>query len=299
MFQSRSALIKHLSSAEHRRLTVICPWCSERTRSFTQISDLEVHVKKTHPENVLPDDRFSRSNGFYFAMYPLDYARIVDSVAPYNSNAAHDVRKAVRNWANGFPDSSDRMDKWYEGWKAGVAIAMGHSKERTSLNSETCDVGIRNEGVERSFKKRMLTAEEHERNLLKRRKREEDIEPRGRDKENEERERDVQMMEHYIERDVSTRRMEDVRDGKAMQRMILRPSVEGMIDSLASFEDNKILGEEETPHVAPQQTSERSIGATSSTSENYDSPGLRNRAFKILKRGSMPMCPPPEGIGRG
>ncbi|KAH3738051.1 hypothetical protein DPMN_180622 [Dreissena polymorpha] len=70
MFQSRSALIKHLSCAEHRRLTVICPWCSRRTRSFTRVSDLELHVKKAHLENVLSKDRFSRSNGFYFAMFP-------------------------------------------------------------------------------------------------------------------------------------------------------------------------------------------------------------------------------------
>ncbi|KAH3746541.1 hypothetical protein DPMN_180949 [Dreissena polymorpha] len=99
MFQSRSALIKHMSSAKHCRLTVICPWCSGRNRSFTRVSDLEVHVKKAHPENVLSKDRFSRSNGFYFTMFPEDYARIVHSVTPYDSNAAYDVRKAVRNWA--------------------------------------------------------------------------------------------------------------------------------------------------------------------------------------------------------
>ncbi|KAH3837089.1 hypothetical protein DPMN_110467 [Dreissena polymorpha] len=91
-----------MSSAEHRRLPVICPWCSGRTRSFTRDSDLKVHVKKAHPENVLSKDRFSCSNGFYFAMFPLDYARIVDSVTPYDLNAAYDVRKAVRNWAEGF-----------------------------------------------------------------------------------------------------------------------------------------------------------------------------------------------------
>ncbi|KAH3772525.1 hypothetical protein DPMN_173865 [Dreissena polymorpha] len=157
MFQSRSALIKHLSSAEHHRLTDICPWCSGRTRSFTRVSDVEVHVKKAHLENVLSKDRFSRYNGFYFAMFPEDYARIVDSVTPYDSNAAYDVRKAVRNWTEEYPDSNYKIDRLNEGWKARVALARGNSKELARLNNETCEVGRRNEDAEKSLKKRKLT----------------------------------------------------------------------------------------------------------------------------------------------
>ncbi|KAH3772526.1 hypothetical protein DPMN_173866 [Dreissena polymorpha] len=84
--------------------------------------------------------------------------------------------------------------------------------------------------------------------------------------------------------------MEDVREGEATQKRILRPSVERVIDSLASYEDNIILGEEETPRVATQKTSESSSNSSSSSSETYESPDLRNRAFRILERGSMPMC---------
>ncbi|KAH3837088.1 hypothetical protein DPMN_110466 [Dreissena polymorpha] len=100
------------------------------------------------------------------------------------------------------------------------------------------------------------------------------------------------MSEHNMAEDVSSRRMEDVREGEATQRRILRPSVERVIDSLASYEDNIILGEEGRPRVAPQETSESSSSSSSSSSETYDSPRLRNRAFRILERGSMSKCPP-------
>ncbi|KAH3788775.1 hypothetical protein DPMN_166923 [Dreissena polymorpha] len=53
--------------------------------------------------------------------------------------------------------------------------------------------------------------------------------------------------------------MEDVREGEAMQRRILRPSVERVIDSLALHEDNIILGEKKT---ARQETSESSSSAS-------------------------------------
>ncbi|KAH3839337.1 hypothetical protein DPMN_112765 [Dreissena polymorpha] len=90
--------------------------------------------------------------------------------------------------------------------------------------------------------------------LAKRQERQEDIGLRGRDEENGDRERDVQLREHNMEEDVSIRRMEDVREGEATQRRILRLSVECVIDSWASYEDNIVLGEEETSHVAPQET---------------------------------------------
>ena len=100
-------------------------------------------MRKAHTEVPLNKEYFSRPSGFYVAVHPEDYAKIVGNVTSYDSDVAFEMRKAVRTWADGFSDRKDRTSKWNDGWKAGTRILMerSRSKERrdTSIQREVKD----------------------------------------------------------------------------------------------------------------------------------------------------------------
>lgn len=93
-------------------------------------------MKSCHSDIMLPRDRFSPSNGFYFSTFLEDYAKIVESVGAYDSDAAYDILKADRSWAEGLADRKERVKKWNNGWKAGVRIAAERDRKKSCESSE-------------------------------------------------------------------------------------------------------------------------------------------------------------------
>ena len=65
-------------------------------------------MKIVHQEVTMSKDQFTRANGFYFAKYPEDYAKVVDNINPYDSKAAYEARKAMRSWSDTFSDKQAR-----------------------------------------------------------------------------------------------------------------------------------------------------------------------------------------------
>lgn len=133
MFKNKTALNKHLTSSAHRRLSVLCPWCLKQERTFTRIYDLEVHVRSHHSDiSWKGHEYFTRTVGFYYALYPEDYARIVEYVVPYGNNVSSTIRNDVRKWAEGFQDKKERLDQWNKGWKDCIAIANARPGRNSS-----------------------------------------------------------------------------------------------------------------------------------------------------------------------
>ncbi|KAH3793943.1 hypothetical protein DPMN_147471 [Dreissena polymorpha] len=83
-FPDRKSLNVHLISSAHRRLSVMCVWCDGKENVYTRIADLESHVKKVHRKVAISMDQFTRENGFDFAKYPEDYAKVVENINPTN-----------------------------------------------------------------------------------------------------------------------------------------------------------------------------------------------------------------------
>ncbi|KAH3776623.1 hypothetical protein DPMN_178054 [Dreissena polymorpha] len=110
----------------------MCAWCEGKENVYTRLADLESHVKKVHREVTMSKDQFTRANGFYFAKYPEDYAKVVDNINPYDSKAAYEARKAMRSWSDTFSDKQARGDQWTAGWRKGLEILRGMAKKRES-----------------------------------------------------------------------------------------------------------------------------------------------------------------------
>ena len=332
MFPTRTALVKHLISAEHRCLTVLCPWCKGKTKTFTRVSDLEVHVKKSHPDLNLPKDRFSRTNGFYFAIYPHDYAKIAESVQVYESDAAYDVRRAVRNWAEGFADRKERTEKWNRGWKEGLKLAeekTGRTKDRTNTrivietvnSSEERDqckgrvasVGSRRQDEVReetggtlNKKRKGIDGDEEERSAKQGRvsvERTDELETYG---------DEIELGTGDIEEE-EEQGIEDKQDGSQTEKTgrdnagidISRNVDSGTVDESNISGDSKVKdcegnsgGKVTGGEDISEANSESSSSSSSSSSDNVSVPegekrdSLRARALCILKRGAMPVCPP-------
>ena len=117
MFPSWAALKKHLIGPAHVRMTVICPWCTGRERTFTRVADLKQHASNQH-KHQFKESNFSRGVGFYYAKYPVDYIKIVDYVAPYLDDSACEARSAMRKWAETMEGSASLMERLNRGWKA-------------------------------------------------------------------------------------------------------------------------------------------------------------------------------------
>ena len=77
------SLRAHIGSSHHLRLRVLCPWCFDGEKTSNRVRDLKKHVATKHAFDKLFGDKFfSDGNGFYLAMFPKDYARIITPTPP-------------------------------------------------------------------------------------------------------------------------------------------------------------------------------------------------------------------------
>lgn len=64
--------------------------------TFTRVADQDVHCTSIHTELHLLKNVFTRQTGFYLAIYPKNYARMVGMITPHASEEANHALKAVR-----------------------------------------------------------------------------------------------------------------------------------------------------------------------------------------------------------
>ena len=121
-FGNRRELRLHVASAPHFRLRVVCPWCVGIERTSNRMADFKKHVNVKHSGVGVSNDFFSEASGFYLALYPTDYARVINPI-PMTSPTAQTAIHAVRLWLRG-ANSSRSASEWEAGWNLGSATPL-------------------------------------------------------------------------------------------------------------------------------------------------------------------------------
>ena len=101
----------------HNRLTVVCPGCHFEEKTFKRVSDLKFHYRKCHPEGSLPDDSFTEANGFWLALYPEDFLKVIKPTKR-NSEMARATRAAITTMLGASVCRRTKCkNDWYDGWE--------------------------------------------------------------------------------------------------------------------------------------------------------------------------------------
>ena len=121
------------------RLSVICPWCLGKEKTFTRVNDLKQHVTVTHRNiiSTLPSSFFSVGTGFFLAKYPDDYRRIVE-VSPYENDECFEARKVVLRWCASQLNAAGVSQMWRNGWlKQRASEKPNHAVKRSATVSSS------------------------------------------------------------------------------------------------------------------------------------------------------------------
>ncbi len=116
-FSTALALKRHLAGPTHMRLHVTCPWCCDVVKNV-RVWDIKRHVDKVHPgmDMLVPAELFKEPTLFYFAMHPVDYARVIRPTPLEHPNAGI-AMTAMRSLLNSRPSGDIRTkEQWEEGW---------------------------------------------------------------------------------------------------------------------------------------------------------------------------------------
>ncbi len=129
-FETEGLLKRHLVSAPHSRMSVICPFCTTSEKTVARMNDLRRHVQRTHVDlfEDLPSTFFHEDNGFWLSMYPEDHSKLA-STNEYNCPAAYSARQSVLNWVMAVPRSSRSLEQWQSGWEMETASEPPHKRQ--------------------------------------------------------------------------------------------------------------------------------------------------------------------------
>jgi len=113
---------------EHGSFKVFCVFCTKRERVLKRVSDLKVHVVSKHPQVVidLPEDVFSEANGFWWSLFPRDYAKFVTPTS-YDSAVARKSRHLVMEWVNRVGSATSKTQECFlTGWRVAENLQISH-----------------------------------------------------------------------------------------------------------------------------------------------------------------------------
>ena len=116
--EATKSLKAHIA-IQHYRLSVTCPDCHGQERIFKRVSDLKCHYMKAHPHGSLPDEAFTERNGFWMALYPEDYIRVIQPTAR-SDEVAQKTKAAIMSMLSQSASSCRRKkyrEEWYKGWE--------------------------------------------------------------------------------------------------------------------------------------------------------------------------------------
>ena len=118
---TKKDLRAHIGSSSHLRLRVLCPWCFDKEYTSNRMGDLKKHASTKHgAEHLVSSGFFGDAIGFYLAMYPQDYARVITPSAPTTKEAI-EAMGYVRRWVGAAVSSSRSLQDWERGWTLGDA----------------------------------------------------------------------------------------------------------------------------------------------------------------------------------
>lgn len=110
--------LKAHGTARHQFLQVLCPWCYEENTEYKRPAELKEHGKRHHPLEIrkLPNGFFSENNGFYLAVNPEDYRRVVRP-SHWESEEAQEARRCILKWAQAARKPSLTMNQIEKAWE--------------------------------------------------------------------------------------------------------------------------------------------------------------------------------------
>ena len=118
---TKKDLRAHIGSSSHLQLRVLCPWCFDKEYTSNRMGDLKKHASTKHgAEHLVSSGFFGDAIGFYLAMYPQDYARVITPSAPTTKEAI-EAMGYVRRWVGAAVSSSRSLQDWERGWTLGDA----------------------------------------------------------------------------------------------------------------------------------------------------------------------------------
>ena len=101
----------------HNRLTVVCPGCHFEEKTFKRVSDLKFHYQKCHPEGSLPDETYTKANGFWLALYPEDFLKVIKPTKR-NSEMTRATRAAITTMLGASVCRRTKCkNDWYDEWE--------------------------------------------------------------------------------------------------------------------------------------------------------------------------------------
>ena len=311
MFGTWSALKKHMQGPAHGCLTVICPWCLRKEKTFTRVADMKFHAMNAHTHEGLEDAHFGRGVGFYYCKHPQDYVRLVEDIASYEDANACKARNVMRRWAESMEGKDNLLNKLNKGWKV---ERRSKSKDRArEETSGTKTVERRSKSKDRTGRSRSReersgdkqeerretkkdTGKRNGRPMEKRiedsRKVVERVDERG-DRRKESSDSGEVTKQSERKTDESRKRMrtpEKEEEPKKRKETVREKEVTEEEEDLDRYEDDI--------HLDDAYSSSGSSD-TESEMEERDRPttgvsDLRMRATRLLMQGVMPMCPPAQ-----
>uniref|UniRef100_A0A8W8M469 C2H2-type domain-containing protein n=1 Tax=Magallana gigas TaxID=29159 RepID=A0A8W8M469_MAGGI len=119
-FKSNRDRKNHLISRPHERMRVLCPFCplrdGKKEKSLRRMSDLKVHIADSHKaekrisSDSLPSDFFSEANGFWLAVHPKDYLKLITPNS-WRADAAVRARTEMIRWIRANQLSKRRLQE--------------------------------------------------------------------------------------------------------------------------------------------------------------------------------------------
>ena len=126
--ETTKSLKAHIA-IQHYQLLVTCPNYHGQERIFKRISDLKCHYMKAHIHGPLPVKAFTERNGFWMALYPEDYIRVIQPTAR-SDEVALKTKAAIMSMLSQSASSCKRK-KYHEEWYEGLEL------EREAYKPET------------------------------------------------------------------------------------------------------------------------------------------------------------------
>ncbi|ESO91868.1 hypothetical protein LOTGIDRAFT_163229 [Lottia gigantea] len=108
VFQTARDRKNHMGNTDHSCLRVMCPFCSRERLCRRSTPELRDHVKKEHARKFedMPKDFFGEGNGFWLAMYPEDFAKLIKPPERRSRSCYGGQGTGEEDWETGWEFSS-------------------------------------------------------------------------------------------------------------------------------------------------------------------------------------------------
>lgn len=121
---ARNRDLKDHTITKHAVCKMVCPWCWEEEKLFARMSELAKHAKRKHTDltlDLLEGDFFTEKNGFWLALRPVNYARII-TPGDWEAGISIRTRAALLGWVGRCKGATRTRMEWEAGWREAMEM---------------------------------------------------------------------------------------------------------------------------------------------------------------------------------